>query len=73
MLRTTALDPLHGPLEVHVPSVKNLCSNVKLILQQIGQRHGGFIGFMQSILNKASHHIWFERGENRDRMIVIQR
>jgi glycerol-3-phosphate O-acyltransferase 3/4 len=43
------------------------------VRQQIGQRHGGFIGFMQSILNKASHHIWFERGENKDRLVVVQR
>ena len=28
---------------------------------------------MQSILNKASRHLWFERGENRDRVNVVQR
>ena len=40
---------------------------------QIGQSHGGFIGFMQTILQKASHHIWFERGETKDRVIVVNR
>ncbi|TRY77199.1 hypothetical protein TCAL_00082 [Tigriopus californicus] len=39
----------------------------------IGQAHGGFIGLFQTILESASHHIWFERAEYKDRLIVVQR
>jgi len=38
-----------------------------------GQRHGGFNGFFQDQLSKASPQIWFERGEAKDRKLVVQR
>ncbi|XP_039953262.1 glycerol-3-phosphate acyltransferase 4 isoform X1 [Bactrocera tryoni] len=39
----------------------------------IGQRHGGFLGLLQRALARASPHIWFERGEARDRHAVAER
>ncbi|XP_037947655.1 glycerol-3-phosphate acyltransferase 3 isoform X2 [Teleopsis dalmanni] len=39
----------------------------------IGQRHGGFLGIMQRALARASPHIWFERGEAKDRHAVAER
>ncbi|XP_032590523.1 glycerol-3-phosphate acyltransferase 3 isoform X2 [Drosophila grimshawi] len=39
----------------------------------IGQRHGGFLGVLQRALARASPHIWFERGEAKDRLIVAER
>jgi len=39
----------------------------------IGQRHGGFFGFIQNQLSKASPQIWFERSEARDRNKVFVR
>ncbi|XP_052131471.1 glycerol-3-phosphate acyltransferase 3 isoform X1 [Frankliniella occidentalis] len=39
----------------------------------IGQRHGGFLGILQRALARASPHIWFERGEVKDRTAVTQR
>ncbi|KAM7345828.1 glycerol-3-phosphate acyltransferase 4 isoform 1-T1 [Cochliomyia hominivorax] len=39
----------------------------------IGQRHGGFLGILQRALARASPHIWFERGEARDRHAVAER
>ncbi|XP_054272832.1 glycerol-3-phosphate acyltransferase 3 [Macrosteles quadrilineatus] len=39
----------------------------------IGQRHGGFLGVLQRALARASPHIWFERGEVKDREAVAQR
>lgn len=40
---------------------------------QIGQRHGGFLGILQRALARASPHIWFERGEAKDRHAVAER
>ncbi|XP_065367247.1 glycerol-3-phosphate acyltransferase 4 isoform X3 [Calliphora vicina] len=39
----------------------------------IGQRHGGFLGILQRALARASPHIWFERGEAKDRHAVAER
>ncbi|XP_017839688.1 glycerol-3-phosphate acyltransferase 3 isoform X1 [Drosophila busckii] len=39
----------------------------------IGQRHGGFLGILQRALARASPHIWFERGEAKDRHLVAER
>ena len=36
---------------------------------QTGQKHGGFLGYLQAQLNG----IWFERGESKDRALVIDR
>lgn len=43
------------------------------MLFQIGQRHSGFLGILQRALARASPHIWFERGEVRDRHAVAER
>ncbi|XP_064465737.1 glycerol-3-phosphate acyltransferase 3-like [Ornithodoros turicata] len=39
----------------------------------VGQTQGGFIGVIQTALNRAASHIWFERGEIRDRQAVARR
>lgn len=39
----------------------------------VGQIQGGFIGVIQTALNRATSHIWFERGEIRDRQAVARR
>uniref|UniRef100_A0A915PIW8 Phospholipid/glycerol acyltransferase domain-containing protein n=1 Tax=Setaria digitata TaxID=48799 RepID=A0A915PIW8_9BILA len=39
----------------------------------VGQRHGGFLGILQRALSRASSHIWFERGEARDRSFVAEK
>ncbi|XP_065071778.1 glycerol-3-phosphate acyltransferase 3-like [Rhopilema esculentum] len=39
----------------------------------IGQMQGGLMGFIQKILLKAQHHIFFERSEIKDRHLVVQR
>ncbi|XP_043215706.1 glycerol-3-phosphate acyltransferase 3-like isoform X1 [Amphibalanus amphitrite] len=39
----------------------------------IGQRHSGFLGLLQRALTRASSHIWFERGETKDRSAVTRR
>ena len=39
----------------------------------VGQVHGGFLGFLQKILNKATHHVFFERGEASDRLGVSRK
>jgi len=38
-----------------------------------GQKHGGFLGYCQAQLSKASSQIWFERGESKDRAYVFNR
>ena len=40
---------------------------------QIGQMQGGIMGTMQKALLKAQDHIFFERGEMKDRMLVVKR
>lgn len=47
--------------------------NIINIPWQIGQRHGGFLGILQRALARASPHIWFERGEAKDRHAVAER
>jgi len=39
----------------------------------IGQMQGGLMGFIQKILLKAQHHIFFERSEIKDRHLVVSR
>ncbi|MCL4128155.1 UNVERIFIED_CONTAM: hypothetical protein GTU68_036886 [Idotea baltica] len=46
------------------------CDNVYAF---VGQRHGGFLGIFQRALSRASDHIWFERGEVKDRFAVARR
>ena len=40
---------------------------------KVGQRHGGLFGAIQSALERAASHIWFERAEVKDRMLVGKR
>ncbi|XP_067626857.1 glycerol-3-phosphate acyltransferase 4 isoform X3 [Eurosta solidaginis] len=47
-----------------------MCDNTYSL---IGQRHGGFLGLLQRALARASPHIWFERGEAKDRHAVAER
>lgn len=54
-------------------TVSKLIRLICLDLFQIGQRHGGFLGILQRALARASPHIWFERGEVKDREAVTQR
>ena len=35
--------------------------------------HGGFLGQIQAILSRCSHHIWFERSETKDRALITNR
>lgn len=39
----------------------------------VGQSHGGFLGVLQRGLARATAHIWFERGEVKDRELVARR
>ena len=44
-----------------------------IFCSQIGQKHTGFLGSMQTILSKAASHIWFDRSESKDRALVAKR
>ena len=39
----------------------------------VGQRHGGLLGVLEKALSRATNHVWFDRGEFRDRQLVTQR
>lgn len=39
----------------------------------VGQRHSGVLGLFQQTLNRATHHIWFDRFEMNDRNSVTRR
>jgi len=38
-----------------------------------GQKHSGFLGYLQATLSKASAQIWFNRSEAKDRAAVFRR
>lgn len=44
-----------------------------IIFKQVGQIHGGLMGVIQRAMVKACPHIWFERSEVRDRILVARR
>ncbi|XP_032233236.1 glycerol-3-phosphate acyltransferase 3 [Nematostella vectensis] len=39
----------------------------------VGQRQPGLFGFIEKVLEKTQDHIWFERSEMKDRIIVTRR
>ncbi|CAI2356372.1 unnamed protein product [Caenorhabditis sp. 36 PRJEB53466] len=55
-----------SPIDVMVLSCDNCYA-------MIGQKQGGFLGFLQDTLSRSEHHIWFERGESGDRKQVVNR
>lgn len=46
------------------------CNNAYAL---VGQRQPGVLGFIQRALNRATHHIWFDRFETNDRNYVSHR
>ncbi|KAI6201954.1 Phospholipid glycerol acyltransferase domain containing protein [Aphelenchoides besseyi] len=52
-----------SPIDVMVLSCDNCYA-------MIGQRQGGFLGFIQKAVSRCAHHIWFERTETKDRTLV---
>ena len=46
------------------------CDNCYVL---IGQRHGGFTGFMQNAMSRLASHVWFERSQKSDREGVIKK
>ena len=54
-----------SPIDVTILSTDNSFS-------MIGQKHGGFFGFIQRCLSQTANHIWFERSESKDRHMVMQ-
>ncbi|XP_037088310.1 glycerol-3-phosphate acyltransferase 3-like isoform X2 [Pollicipes pollicipes] len=57
----------------HTTPIDVLVLNCDQAYSLIGQRHSGFLGLLQRALTRASSHIWFERGEVKDRSAVTRR
>ncbi|KAF0312915.1 Glycerol-3-phosphate acyltransferase 3 [Amphibalanus amphitrite] len=57
----------------HTTPIDVLILNCDQAYSLIGQRHSGFLGLLQRALTRASSHIWFERGETKDRSAVTRR
>jgi glycerol-3-phosphate O-acyltransferase 3/4 len=55
-----------SPIDVIILSTDNTYS-------MIGQTHGGFTGMMQRAFSRASKHVWFDRSETKDRLLVSRR
>ncbi|XP_059173268.1 glycerol-3-phosphate acyltransferase 4-like [Physella acuta] len=55
-----------SPIDVIILSCDNCYA-------MIGQTHGGFLGVLQRSLARATAHIWFERSETKDRVLVAKR
>ena len=47
--------------------------NFMCFLLQVGQRQGGLLHLLQSSLDRATAHVWFERSEVNDRLAVARR
>ena len=54
-------------LDIHISSL-TMC-----FLLQVGQRQGGLLHLLQSSLDRATAHVWFERSEVNDRLAVARR
>lgn len=39
----------------------------------VGQRHGGLLGILEHALSRATNHVWFDRGEMKDRQLVTEK
>jgi len=39
----------------------------------VGAKHGGLFGFVLALLGRVGHHIWFDRSEIKDRLLVAKR
>ncbi|KAK3705669.1 hypothetical protein QZH41_009509, partial [Actinostola sp. cb2023] len=55
-----------SPIDVLILACDNCYS-------MVGQRQPGLFGFIQKVLAKSQDHIWFERFEMKDRLIVTRR
>uniref|UniRef100_F1KXV8 Glycerol-3-phosphate acyltransferase 3 n=1 Tax=Ascaris suum TaxID=6253 RepID=F1KXV8_ASCSU len=55
-----------SPIDVMILSCDNCYA-------MVGQRQGGFLGFLQTTLSRSADHIWFERSEANDRKEVSKR
>uniref|UniRef100_A0A915A6L3 Phospholipid/glycerol acyltransferase domain-containing protein n=1 Tax=Parascaris univalens TaxID=6257 RepID=A0A915A6L3_PARUN len=55
-----------SPIDVMILSCDNCYA-------MVGQRQGGFLGFLQTTLSRSADHIWFERSEANDRKAVSNR
>ncbi|CEF67211.1 Phospholipid/glycerol acyltransferase domain-containing protein [Strongyloides ratti] len=55
-----------SPIDIMILSCDNCYA-------MIGQKHYGFLGFLQKTLSRSTDHIWFERSESKDRLAVIKR
>ena len=71
-----------SPIDVMVLGADNAYALVNLTsveyvsvtaIPQTGQKHGGFLGYLQATLSKASAQIWFNRNEAKDRAAVFRR
>ncbi|KAF1568214.1 UNVERIFIED_CONTAM: Glycerol-3-phosphate acyltransferase 3, partial [Eudyptes robustus] len=52
-----------SPIDVLILSTDN-------VYALIGQKHSGLLGIIERALSRASSHIWFDRGESKDRSLV---
>ncbi|XP_041368490.1 glycerol-3-phosphate acyltransferase 4-like isoform X2 [Gigantopelta aegis] len=55
-----------SPIDVIILS----CDNCYAL---VGQAQGGLFGVLQRALGRATHHVWFERSELKDRHLVAER
>lgn len=39
----------------------------------VGQRHGGLLGILEHALSRATNHVWFDRGQIKDRKLVTEK
>ncbi|CAI5456058.1 unnamed protein product [Caenorhabditis angaria] len=57
----------------HTSPIDALILSVDNVYALIGQKHQGLLGVIQRALSRASSHIWFERSEAKDRLVVAQK
>ncbi|EGT30471.1 CBN-ACL-4 protein [Caenorhabditis brenneri] len=57
----------------HTSPIDALILSIDNVYALIGQKHEGLLGVVQRALSRASSHIWFERSEAKDRLVVAQK
>ncbi len=71
------MPPSRAPNQIFVANHTSLIDIAVLMQWQVfaavGQKHVGFVGFMQDYVLRSLGCLWFERNEQKERLLVAKR
>lgn len=77
VIKVHGVPPVRRKNQIYVANHTSLIDFILLTylcgVATVGQKHGGFVGFMQDKVVSPLKNIWFERFESRDRKATSQR